>query len=337
MMAKTAKRFQYQKRERDDVKTRANMRGGGFDSIIKPEYKRYKIRDGKNLIRIMPPTWQDAKHYGYDIFVNYGIGPDNQSYLSLGKMNGEFDPLAEARRQAQKEGREKLAKALNPSQRVLMWIIDRQDEDEGPQLWDAPQTVDKAIANICMDPDTKEVVFLDDPEDGCDLRFFREGKGLNVKYDGSQMKLLKPGPIHEDEGLAQEWLDYIQEHPVPNCLQFYSADHISTVFDGQAGDRDDTEEDEKQPRRSRRDDPPFDEDKPRRTRPTQELDDDDEEVAPAKPAKRMAARDEDEAPRRASRQEEPDADEEAPTTRSGSSIRERLARRHTKEPAEEEE
>ena len=70
-MAKSEEReersFKYHRRSKEDVKARANMRGGGFDSFIKPEFKRYKVRDGKNMVRILPATWEKPKHYGFDI------------------------------------------------------------------------------------------------------------------------------------------------------------------------------------------------------------------------------------------------------------------------------
>jgi hypothetical protein len=232
MAIKSNRSFRYQERSREDVRERANMRGGNFDSIIKPAYKTYKVKDGKNLIRILPPTWEKPKHYGFDIFVNYNIGADNQSYLSLSKMKGQKDPLAEARQAAEREGDDELAKALRPTQRILMWIIDRLDEDEGPLLWAAPFTVDKAFANLAFDEDTKEVVFVDDPEEGCDVRFHKEGTGMLTKYDASKMKLMAAGPISQDEKQQDQWLEYIAENPIPDCLQYYDYDHIAGVFDG---------------------------------------------------------------------------------------------------------
>lgn len=226
--------FRYQRRPAENVRERANARGGSFDSIFKSKYKVLKVRDGKNLIRILPPTWDDAKHYGYDIWVNYGIGVDNQSYLSLSKMKGEKDPLAEARREAERSGDKDLVKALNPRQRIAMWAIDRQDEDEGPQIWAAPFSVDKALAGLCFDEDTREVIYIDDPDEGCDIRFYKEGQGLKTDYPVEKMRILKPSPISEDKGLAKEWLAYIQENPIPDTLQFYDYDHIATTFDGTA-------------------------------------------------------------------------------------------------------
>lgn len=240
--------FKYQRRSSDDVRERANAKGGNFDTIIKSKYATYKVREGKNLVRVLPPTWEGAKHYGYDIYVNYGIGVDNQSYLSLSKMLREKDPLEEGRRQADRDGDKDLAKALTPRQRILMWVIDRNDEDAGPQLWPAPFTVDKDLANIAFDEDTKEVVFIDDPNEGCDVRFHKEGQGLKTKYDASKMRLMKPSPLHDDASIQQEWLDFIQANPIPDCLQFYDYDHIANVFDGHA--RVETDDDDDKPKRS---------------------------------------------------------------------------------------
>ncbi len=214
-MAKEVRSFKYQQRSRESLKERASARSGNFDSFIKSKYKMYKVRDGKNLIRILPPTWENADHYAYNIWVNYGIGVDNQSYLSLYKMKQEKDPLAEGRRAAERDGDKDLVSALQPRERRLMWVVDRLDEDEGPQLWAAPVTVDKDIISLCLDDDTKEVLWIDDPKKGQDLRFYKEGQGLKTKYPAAKMKLQQPAPVHEDVELKDEWLGFVQENPYP--------------------------------------------------------------------------------------------------------------------------
>lgn len=340
-MARDTRSFKYQKRSKEDVRTRANMRGGNFDSFIKPEYKMYKVRDGKNLIRIMPPTWDDAKHYGFDIYVNYGIGADNQSYLSLSKMKGEADPIADARKQAEREGDKDLAKALRANQRILMWIIDRQDEDEGPQLWAAPFTVDKDIANVSFDEDTKEVVFIDDPENGCDVRFHKEGEGMLTKYPGAKIKLLKPSPLCEDEKLQDEWLEYVQENPIPDCLNYYDAEYIASVFDGQVRGKDE-EIDEKPRRRKPTEDEEDPDEKPRR-RVAKPAEDEEDENPTGRRGRRALVDSDDheddnqeEKPSRRSRlKPEPEEEsEEEPEEKPKPSLRDRLRAR--RQPAEDE-
>lgn len=359
--SESKRRFTYERPSREDVKARANMRGGGFDSFIKPEFKRYKVRDGKNLVRILPPTWPKYKHYGYDIWVNYGIGADNQSYLSLSKMDQEGsdkDPLVEARREAQREGDEKTAKALAPRQRVLVWVIDRNEEDEGPQLWDIPFSVDKDFVNLCLDEDTKEVSYPEDPEEGHDLRFYKEGQGMTTKYPASRMKMLEASPLHEDQDIQAEWLDYVKENPVPDCLQFYTAEQIGAAFDGTVRTADD--EDEDKPKKRPRDD--DEEDRPAKRKPRDEDDEDvppkkraraepedDDEPAPRKkrpaadeddepdekPKRRERARDDDEADEKPSRKKPADEEDEEPDEKPRQSIRERLAARRQSKPADE--
>jgi hypothetical protein len=343
-MAKKEERgFHYQKRGKDALKERANMKGGNFDSIFKPKFKQWKPKDGKNIIRVLPPTWDKAKHYGLDIHVNYGIGADNQSYLSLSRHDKGADPIAEARREAQADGNKELAKKLSPNQRILYWIIDRNEEDEGPLLWAAPFTFDKSLCNLCIDEDTKEVMYIDDPENGCDVRFYKEGTGLKTTYDPSKMKVLKAGPAHDDEGLQTEWLDYISENTLPEVLNFYEYDHIKAVFDGggpaKSEDDDDDEETNTKTRRTRADD---EDEKPVRRGARKEADEDDEtpsrrraaaingndddedETPPRKQRSRATDEDEDEepAPRSRGRSKEPDDDEvvEKPTRRSRAQV-----------------
>lgn len=336
MMPKT-RSFQYRERTRDDVKARANNRGGGFDGIVASKYKMYKVKDGKNVIRILPPTWDKATHYGYDIWVNYSVGVDNQSYLSLSKMKNERDPLAEARRAAEDDGDKKLSKALQPRQRILMWIIDRMDEDEGPQLWAAPFTVDKDFANISLDPDTGEVTMVDHPEHGCDIQFVKEGQMLKTDYPASKMRLKKPSRLHEDERIEDDWLQFVQDNQIPDCLQFYDYDHINGVFNGQAG-RNDDDEDDKPRGRDRGRAASVDEDRPRR-RPAVADDDENDDAPPPRSRVRERAPEpepEDEIdekpvartrPRAVEPDPEPDDEPEVNEKPAGGSIRERLARR----------
>jgi hypothetical protein len=313
------------------------MRGGNFDSIFKSKYKVLKVRDGKNLIRILPPTWDGAKHYGYDLWVNYGIGVDNQSYLSLSKMKGEKDPLAEARRDAEKQGDKDLVKALNPRQRILMWVIDRNDEDEGPQLWAAPFSVDKALASLSFDEDTKEVMYVDDPKEGNDIRFYKEGQGLKTDYPPEKMRILQASPIHSDKGQAQEWLDYIADNPLPECVQFYDYDHIATTFDGNARvEKPEAEDEEKPARRSAPAEDEEPEERPRRAKP---VDDDppfngsrrrtvieEPEEEPDEKPVRGRSRIDDEEPEEKPRRARVVDDEESEEKPRGS-IRDRLSRR----------
>lgn len=233
-MAKAVKRFTYTPRDSSTVKARATQRSGDFDSIFKEGIKLFKPREGKNKIRILPPSWESPNHYGYEIFVNYGIGVDEQQYLSLSAMKNEPDPLAEARKQAEKQGNKALADSLRPTKRVLFYVIDRMAEDEGVQLWAAPWTVDKSFASLAIDEETGAVTMVDHPEEGYDISFHKEGTGLATKYPAERMRIgREPCAINEDQELMDEWLSQVTETPIPDILNFYDYEHIASAFDGQ--------------------------------------------------------------------------------------------------------
>lgn len=229
---KAARKFTYQQRDSATVKARANQRGSEFDSLYKDGIKIYKVKEGKNKVRILPPTWDSASHFGYDVYINYGIGINEQAYLSLSEMQGKPDPLAEARKKAERSGDRDLADSLKPTKRVAYFLIDRMDEDEGPQLWIAPWTIDRSLCALSTDEETGESLMLDNPEDGNDIVFYKEGSGLGTKYPAEKMRIMKPSRLSEDEGLEEEWLDFITQNPIPECLNFYDYDHIAAAFDG---------------------------------------------------------------------------------------------------------
>ena len=321
MPIKDKDEFGYHRRTVESARKAASEKGGNFDSFIKSDFKKYKVRDGKNLIRIIQPTWDDAEHYAYTIQLNYGIGVDNQSFLSLSAMLGEKDPLAEAKKVAEREGDKKTAKALQPRKRRLMWIIDRLDEEEGPQLFDCPLTVDNDFLNLAQDEDTKEVMWVDDPKTGHDIRFYKEGVQLATKYPAAKMKILGETPLHEDLDVAKDWITYVKENPVPECLNFYDYDHIASVFDGTVRTADDDEDkDEKPSRKPARDEDPDERPSRKPSREPEPDPDEDPEPQPKKPAGRQRSQLQDEEaepdhkPRRqqpADDNEDPDAEQEA--------------------------
>ncbi len=86
--------FQYRKRSADEVEKRANQQGGDFLSLFKSEYKQYKVKKGDNFIRILPPTWEDAEHYGLDVHVHYSVGPQRETVICMNKTFDKSAPSA---------------------------------------------------------------------------------------------------------------------------------------------------------------------------------------------------------------------------------------------------
>src|SRR5574338_1231875 len=96
-------KFDYKKRSFDDANDRAQMGSGAYDKFTIDGIKMWKPKNGNNLIRILPPTWDEPRHYGYDVFMHNGIGPDKSAYLCLDKMQVDKCPICEARAEARDE------------------------------------------------------------------------------------------------------------------------------------------------------------------------------------------------------------------------------------------
>lgn len=222
--------YEYQARDGDSARKRATQGGNDFDKVLKEHIKVWKPNDKDNRIRILPPTWPDAKHFGFDIYLHYGVGPDRGTYLCLEKMQGEADPIAEeyaiVKRDARNEDDDKYAKELQAKPRVLVYLIDRDHEKEGVQAWMMPAGLDKDIMKVSIDKASGEVLQIDHPEDGYDVTFEKNGTGMTTKYEGAAIAR-RSSPLGKDE-----WLEFAIDNPLPDQLVYFDYDHIAKIFNG---------------------------------------------------------------------------------------------------------
>lgn len=219
-------RFSYKKRDPSTMRKRSEQWGNERDSFLKDHVPVWKPNDGENVIRILPPSWEGADHYGLDVYVHYGVGPDNSTYLDLVRMKKGPDPITEEMQRARQEGDEEYAKQLESKKRVLVYLIDRDKPKEGPMMWAMPWTVDKEIAIHSWDSRTQEALPVDSPEDGFDIIINRQGKGARTEYT---VKISRnPSPLQ----ITPEIADLLDNHPLPECLNFYSYEQIQKAFLG---------------------------------------------------------------------------------------------------------
>jgi len=219
-------RFSYQKRDPSTMRKRSEQWGNERDSFLKDHVPTWKPNDGENVIRILPPSWDGADHYGLDVYVHYSVGPDNSTYLDLSRMKKGPDPITEEMQRARQSGDEEYAKQLESKKRVLVYLIDRDKPKEGPMLWAMPWTVDKEIAIHSWDSRTQEALPIDSPDDGFDVIINRQGKGARTEYT---VKIARnPSPLN----ITPEIADLLENHPLPECLNFYSYEQIQKAFLG---------------------------------------------------------------------------------------------------------
>lgn len=284
--------FVYKPRSADTVRARATA-SGNREGFIADGVKTYTPKAGSHTVRILPPTWEDAEHYGYDIHAHYNVGHDGGAYLCLHKMKEEECAICDERQQALKNQDEELEQALRPRKRVACWVIDRDNERDGPMLWMMPWTLDTEIVKQSIDKKTGEVYNLDDPTEGYDVSFERQGDGPTTKYVGVQLDR-RPSPLHEDEDDIKETLKFIKDNPVPDQLVFQEGQYLTDLVGdgltlskrdkgktGKGKDKDekDDEKPAKKPERPqlrKRGDDADEDDKKGKKKPAKEEEDDDD-------------------------------------------------------------
>jgi len=174
------------------------------EALEKNEMEQFKAGVGTNFVRVIPP--EDVNEYfGKKIFVHYEVGPNKDAFLCAKMMKGELCPLCEKRdKLIAAEAPKDVIKSLSCfPPRYLFMIVDRtsaETEKKGPQLYDAPQSINDAIIKLSKNRRTGEVCDISDIDNGKLLLFDREGTGpTSTRYLGYELE--------DDEPIPDDWLD----------------------------------------------------------------------------------------------------------------------------------
>ena len=268
--------FVYKVRPNEDWERRTNLSTGDFEGWLVNGVRLFTPAKGENLVRFMPPSsrWQDARHYGLDVFLHYGVGPSpGATVLCPFKMRHEDCPICHERAHAERRRDEDLAKQLKVTYRVLTLILNMKDEAQGVMAWGVPYTLGEQIGKAARDRSTGEWRWIDNPTEGFNIFFDKEGDGMLTKYTGVQLQS-KSTPI------ASHYLDWVEEHPVPELLRWRSYDEVKRLYEGtgrgeapgeepvrgRAGTRPERPQRERE-ERPQREEPPRREERPQREEP----------------------------------------------------------------------
>lgn len=237
-------KFTYKERSVDSLKARAERTGGKFDSIYKGGYDTWKPKQGDNLIRFLPPTWDNADHYGYNVWTHGFVGPEQGSYLCLFKMQGKPCPVCEQANAARIAGDEEEQRQNTASERIITWILNRDGDDPAkPLLFQMSWTQDRDILALCHNRRTHAALWIDNPDVGYDVSFQRAGTGMKqTRYFGYQIAR-DHSPLNDDARVQDSILQFIEDNPIPSVLQFYPADYISKALMGPGPTTDNTGKD----------------------------------------------------------------------------------------------
>lgn len=295
---KTKSKYKYRGDDDPEIIKRHAESSGDYDKLFKDKFVAYKPPEGKNRVRILPRTWDgDPRHWAYPVYVHYDVGPDNGMYLCLKKLGKGDCPVCEERIRLADDDKE-AADKLRPGLRQVAWIIDRDKPDAGPQLFMmSPKSIERPICDLSRDDETGEVLKISHPEKGHDVIFTRTGtKKTSTVYSGLKVRP-NASPISNDDAEQNEILEFIEENPIPDCLNVFDYDYISNIFSARGSkksrgeDEDEEEEDEEYESRSSRskaraeeEEEEEDDDEPApRSRRRAEIDDEDEELDEEKP------------------------------------------------------
>ncbi len=218
--------FVYKKRSSAQVeaKLRELKTGSGYQPF-KSEFTVWKPKDGDNIIRILPPTWENADHYGLILGIHFFIGPEKSSFICPYKFDRKPCPLCEKKERLEKMGNKKESDSYRATSRTLVWIIDRNEEAKGPQLWGMPLSkVDAKILETSQNKRTGERYPVDDPEEGYDIFVTKTGQMLTTEYTIQIDRQSSP--------VDAKWVNFVVKNPLPFVLVHHDADVIRIEMDG---------------------------------------------------------------------------------------------------------
>jgi len=274
--------FTYKARSTQAANERLNRYNtGNRDTFVPADIDVWQPKEGDNWIRILPPTWEGAEHYAYDLYIHYEVGPDKNTYLCTEKMKGQECELCNELRKATATGDTEYARALDSSLRLAVWMIDREDEKKGVQLWLYAPSIDREILEQARDRRTGEILMVDHPEEGFDIEFVRKGKGMMTKYTGVKL-------ARQPSAVEPKWLQFITEKPLDSIWKFYDNEHIMTAFGG--APKEGGEKPHETTQQQEKADGPADEPAPRR-RPSAEPERKEEPAPASNNRRRLAALD----------------------------------------------
>jgi len=227
-------KLQYNRKSYEQMAALAAQSSSGRNSYIVQDIKFYKGKDGDNRVRVLPPSWENAEHWGLDMFLHYGVGADNDAFLCRAKHNHDDGrcPICEMLEQATTDEERQ---QLKPKHRIGTYLISRDKQEDGVLFWAMPFNLDRDFIAAAMDKFTREYFPPDDITAGYDHVFTRTGTGDRTRYSSVQIART-PSPLHADSKISQTWVDYIVAKPISSILKFYDYDFIKRQLLGSAAE-----------------------------------------------------------------------------------------------------
>ena len=169
-----------------------------------------KIKEGKNYLRILPPTGEARSPFRvtYQHFINMpGANGKTQSVICArmeAKKHCQVCEMVDRLRESQSKQDQDAANDLFVRRRVFCNVIDRNDEEAGPKVWAFGKQVHEQL--LALRTDRKGGGNYVDPINGFDIIVDRKGTGKNnTEYTIRGNR--DSSPLADSEEVMQEWID----------------------------------------------------------------------------------------------------------------------------------
>jgi hypothetical protein len=176
--------------------------GGGANN----QTKRFKPQIGKQTVRVVPFKYN--KEFPFtEMKFYYGIG--SKKVIASPLNWGEKDPIAEFAKQLRGTNDKenwRLAKKLDPKNRIFAPVIVRGEESEGVQLWEFGKEIFEAFLQMAAD---EEVGDFTDIMMGRDIKLVTVGpESTGTVYNKTTITpSMKTSPLSENDKDCELWLE----------------------------------------------------------------------------------------------------------------------------------
>lgn len=171
-----------------------------------PQLPKFKPVIGKQQIRILPSKF-DPENPFTEMLYYYNIG--KMKVISSPLNYGEKDPIhefAKSLRGTNDKENWRMAKKLDPKMRVSVYVIDRQNEEKGVQVWEFGKEIYETLLNYAAD---EEVGDFTDVMVGRDFKLITVGpESTGTQYNKTTIQpTMKTLPLSTDSKLVEKWLE----------------------------------------------------------------------------------------------------------------------------------
>jgi hypothetical protein len=204
---------------------------------LQDDVSQYRHKDGQNRLRFL--AWKDGVHFFYYLWVHRNIGIDNHAFACLlkNKVWREPCPICEDIDRRLKAGEdwedlkdEGILLGQNP--RILAQVIDRDNEEQGIQIWDVTAwEIDNAITLLSVHEDTGETIQWTDPENGRDLIYNFDSKSDFAMPKNLRRSDKSPIDVEFYRGIMDFEKDVIYKSTYDEITEYYHTSLEDDNFD----------------------------------------------------------------------------------------------------------